>query len=140
MVFSGSQPAIALVDDDFHSARLMTRTLEAHGAPSISHITVPDRALDALSGEDTTCSLAIVDLKGSSTATRDFVRELKDRAPDLVVVAMSPTLEREVRDTLLDAGAAAVFERHADISRYRSEAASIVDFWARQQRLERTGT
>ena len=28
---SGRQPAIALVDDDYHSARLMTRMLEAHG-------------------------------------------------------------------------------------------------------------
>jgi CheY-like chemotaxis protein len=138
------QPAIALVDDDYHSARLMMRTLEAEGALRVSCLADPERAVDQLGKmaqqEDGADFMTVVDLKSSSTATRDFVRRLKDRAPALMIVAIAPSLDRDVRSALLDAGAAAVFERHSDIELYRREAASIVDYWARMQRLDRTGT
>jgi CheY-like chemotaxis protein len=141
---SVKQPAIALVDDDYHSARLMTRTLEAEGARHVSRIADPERAVDQLGEmsrqEGGAGFMAVVDLKSSSSATRDFVQRLKNRAPDLMVVAIAPSLDRDIRNSLIDAGAAAVFERHSDIELYRREAASIVDFWARSQRLDRTGT
>ena len=143
MIATPKQPAIALVDDDYHSARLMTRMLEAGGASHVSLMADLERAVDQLSemarhpGSE---FLAVVDLKSSSSATRDFIERLKGRAPGLTVVAVAPSLDREVRTTLLDAGAAAVFERHSDIELYRREAACIVDFWARSQRLDKTGT
>jgi CheY-like chemotaxis protein len=142
---SGRQPAIALVDDDYHSARLMTRMLEAHGGPQVSRLPDPERAVDTLADAAVTpmvagqC-MAVVDLKSSSTATRDFVARLKHRAPQLLVVAMAPSLDRDVRNELLDAGASAVFERHSDIILYRREAANIVAFWVRNQRLDAVGT
>src|SRR5690606_28630616 len=130
----------ALVDDDYHSARLMTRTLEACGAPSVSRMPDAERAVEALAMMAPQSEfLAVVDLKASSTATRDFIERLKTRAPSVLVVAMATSLDRETRGKLIGAGAAAVFERHSDIALYRREAASIVDFWARQ-RLARTGT
>lgn len=141
---SGRQPAIALVDDDYHSARLMTRMLEAHGGPQISRLPDPELAVETLekAAGDTQCAgqcMAVIDLKSSSTATRDFVARLKHRAPALLVVAMAPSLDREVRNELLDAGASAVFERHSDITLYRREAANIVAFWVRNQRLDAVG-
>ena len=142
---SGRQPAIALVDDDYHSARLMTRMIEAHGGPQVLRLPDPGVAIEALADATTTpmvagqC-MAIVDLKSSSTATRDFIVRLKHVAPDLLVVAMAPSLDREVRNELLDAGASAVFERHSDITLYRREAANIVAFWVRNQRLDAVGT
>jgi CheY-like chemotaxis protein len=142
---SDRQPAIALVDDDYHSARLMTRMLEAHGGPQVSRMPDPEKAVETLSGVAATgpassqC-MAVVDLKSSSTATRDFVARLKHTAPQLLVVAMAPTLDREIRNELLDAGASAVFERHADLDLYRREAANIVAFWVRNQRLDAVGT
>ena len=142
---SGRQPAIALVDDDYHSARLMTRMLEAHGGPQVLRLPNPQVAIEALAEVVVTppvagqC-MAVVDLKSSSTATRDFVALLKHRVPRLLVVAMAPSLDRDVRNELLDAGASAVFERHSDITLYRREAASIVSFWVRNQRLDAVGT
>jgi CheY-like chemotaxis protein len=134
------QPAIALVDDDYHSARLMTRTLEACGAPAVSRMPDAERAIDAIAGMTPQAGfLAVVDLKSSSAATRDFIARLKNRAPSILVVAMATSLDRETRGELIEAGAAAVFERHSDIALYRREAASIIDFWARQ-RLDKTGT
>ncbi len=132
------QPTIALVDDDYHSARLMTRTLEACGAPSVSRMPDAERAVDVLAGMTAPAPrfLAVVDLKSSSTATRDFIERLKTRAPSVLMVAIATSLDRETRGELIEAGAAAVFERHSDIALYRREAASIVDFWARQ-RLDR---
>jgi hypothetical protein len=142
---SGRQPAIALVDDDYHSARLMTRMIEAHGGPQVLRLPDPQVALEALAEAVLTppvagqC-LAIVDLKSSSTATRDFIVRLKHTVPELLVVAMAPSLDRDVRNELLDAGASAVFERHSDITLYRREAANIVAFWVRNQRLDAVGT
>jgi len=142
---SGRQPAIALVDDDYHSARLMTRMLEAHGGPQVLRLPDPQVAIEALAQAVLTppvagqC-MAIVDLKSSSTATRDFIAALKHKVPQLLVVAMAPSLDRDVRNVLLDAGASAVFERHSDISLYRREAANIVAFWVRNQRLDAVGT
>ena len=143
MIFAASsQPAITLVDDDFHSARLLTRMLLAHGGPEIEHL--PDAALamteilarrHAVHGP----MFVIVDLKANSAATSDFVARLKREAPQTVVVAMAPSLHRDVRDGLLDAGASAVFERHADLNLYRREAASIIAFWVRGQRLDAVG-
>ena len=145
MTPSGRQPAIALVDDDYHSARLMTRMLEAHGGPQVTRLPDPEAAVEALAAAAVTPAaagqcMAVVDLKSSSTATRDFVARLKLRAPHLLVVAMAASLAREVRNELLDAGASAVFERHSDITLYRREAASIVAFWVRNQRLDAVGT
>ena len=139
------QPAMVLVDDDHHSARLMTRMLAAHAGPVVEHISAPASALETLRGlasvpEDDGPPMVIVDLKSSSSATRDFIAKLKNEAPGLLVVAMSPTLDRTVRGQLIDAGAAAVFERHADVNLYRREAASIIAFWVRNQRLDAVGT
>lgn len=142
---TGRQPAIALVDDDYHSARLMTRMLEAHGGPQVIRLPAPDVALETLAADSVTPMIAgrcmaVVDLKASSNATRDFIAALKHRAPQLLVVAMAASLDRDVRNELLDAGASAVFERHSDITLYRREAASIVAFWVRNQRLDAVGT
>ena len=142
---SPSQPAIVLVDDDFHSARLMMRMLAAHGGPHVEWLSEPGTALETLAGYDALPPIngkcmALVDLKTSSNASRDFIVELRRRAPGLLVVAMAPTLDRETRNALLDAGAAAVFERHAELNAYRREAASIVGYWVRSQRLDAVGT
>jgi DNA-binding response OmpR family regulator len=141
---SDRRPAIALVDDDFHSARLMMRMLAAHGGPHVEWLSDPGTALETLAGYDTLpiggkC-MVLVDLKASSNASADFIVELRRKAPGLLVIAMAPTLDRETRNALLDAGAAAVFQRHGELNAYRREAASIVGFWVRSQRLDAVGT
>ena len=142
-----AQPFMALVDDDSHSARLMIRMLLAHGAPSVSWLDGEALAMLELGRllddrRATLPALVVVDLKSSSAATADFIRALRARPEghSLLVAAMAPTLDREVREGLLDAGADAVFERQADIDFYRRESAAIVSFWVRSQRLEAVGT
>jgi CheY-like chemotaxis protein len=141
------QPFMALVDDDSHSARLMIRMLLAHGAPSVNWLdseAVATAELGLLLNDRkaTLPGLVIVDLKSSSVATAEFVAKLRGMQDGsaLLIVAMSPSLDREVREVLLEAGADAVFERQADIDFYRREAAAIVSFWVRNQRLEAVGT
>lgn len=141
------QPFMALVDDDAHSARLMTRMLLAHGAPSVRWLegaSIGEAQLRewVAAGACEQPGLVIVDLKSSSTATVEFIftiREL-DGAEELLVAAIAPTLERQTREILLEAGADAVFERHGEIGAYRREAESIVSFWVRNQRLDATGS
>ena len=141
------QPFMALVDDDSHSARLMIRMLLAHGAPSVNWLDSEATATAELGlllndRKANLPGLVIVDLKSSSTATAEFVARLRGMQDGsaLLIAAMSPTLDREVREVLLNAGADAVFERQADIDFYRREAAAIVSFWVRNQRLEAVGT
>lgn len=146
-VWNTRQPYLMLVDDDAHSARLLTRMLLAHGAPSIQWNESPSDSLsqikDLLSDTDKHLpGLVIVDLKSSSTAASEFIAQIAalERSRCLVIVAMAPTLDRATRESLLDAGADAVFERHAELQAYRAEAAAIVSFWVRNQRLDAVGT
>lgn len=145
--YGTGQPFMALVDDDSHSARLMIRMLLAHGAPSVSWLNgeaLATAELGALLEDDRAPlpGLVIVDLKGSSGATRDLVAKLRGMRDgrSLLIAAIAPSLERDVRDVLLNAGADAVFERHADINFFRREAAAIVSFWVRNQHLDAVGT
>lgn len=144
---TGGQPYFALVDDDLHSARLLMRMLAAHGAPTVSwqeDATLAMTELSAWLADDNASipSLVLVDLKSSSEATEQFVRQLRTLpgASSLLVAAIAPSLERAHRDALLDAGADAVFQRHADLEFYRREAAAIISFWVRNQRLDAVGT
>ena len=147
VLWTTKQPYLMLVDDDAHSARLLTRMLLAHGAPSIQWVEDSASGLSQIKGllaepGKHLPGLVIVDLKSSSTAASEFIAEIAglERSRSLVIAAMAPNLDRTTRDSLLDAGADAVFERHADLQAYRAEAAAIVSFWVRNQRLDAVGT
>lgn len=139
-------PFVALVDDDQHSAHLLTRMLLAHGAPEIQWYG------DASSGRLMLANvlanptadwpgLLIVDLKAHSEANLEFIGSIQAlaRQKGVPVVVMVPPLDRQGREALLEAGASAVFFRHAELDAYRREAAGIVSFWARNQRLDAVG-
>ena len=147
VLWNTKQPYLMLVDDDAHSARLLTRMLLAHGAPSIQWVEDSAQGLSQIKGllaepGKHLPGLVIVDLKSSSTAASEFIAEVAglERSRSLVIAAMAPNLDRATRDSLLNAGADAVFERHADLQAYRAEAAAIVSFWVRNQHLDAVGT
>ena len=147
VLWNTNQPYLMLVDDDAHSARLLTRMLLAHGAPSIQWVEDSTQGLSQIKGllaepGKHLPGLVIVDLKSSSTAASEFIAEVAglERSRSLVIAAMAPNLDRTTRDSLLNAGADAVFERHADLQAYRAEAAAIVSFWVRNQHLDAVGT
>lgn len=137
---------IALVDDDQHSAHLLTRMLIAHGSPSVQWYGAADAGhamLDAVLANPMASwpDLLIVDLKSHSGANLEFLYSIQSlaRQKGVPVAVMSPPLERAGRDALHDAGASAVFFRRAELDAYRREAAGIVSFWARSQRLDAVG-
>ena len=139
-------PRLALVDDDAHSARLLTRMLVAHGSPRIETFTGPADAFARLTptlsqAPQAWPSMVIVDLKAHSAANLEFVTALAPLVAnhDIPIAVMAPWSERPDLDALHEAGAAAVFTRHADHDAYRREAANIVSFWARCQRLDAVG-
>ena len=137
-------PYFALVDDDAHSAHLLTRMLLAHGAPRIETFTsaadATARLMPSLATAAAWLTMVIVDLKAHSAANLEFVAKL---APvirnDIPVVVMAQRPDRQHIADLHDAGADAVFTRHAERDAYRREAANIVSFWARSQRLDAVG-
>jgi DNA-binding response OmpR family regulator len=144
--FVENLPFVALVDDDEHSARLLTRMLVAHGSPEVQWYG------DAHDGRLLLASvlanpaadwpgLLIVDLKAHSGANVEFIASIQSlaRQKGVPVVAMVAPLDREGRQALLEAGASAVFFRQAQLDAYRREAAGIVSFWARSQRLDAVG-
>ena len=139
-------PYIALVDDDAHSARLLTRMLLAHGSPRIETFDGPADAMERLApalghGAQQWPGLVIVDLKAHSAANLEFVAMLAPAIGklDIPVAVMAQRPDRQHTAELHDAGAAAVFTRHAELDAYRREAANIVSFWARSQRLDAVG-
>ena len=137
---------MALVDDDQHSASLLTRTLLAHGSQRVERFGDAADGHARLAGVLTNSaaiwpSLIIVDLKSHSAANLDFLRSIQPLANQagISVAVMLHPAERDQRETLEAAGAAAIFFRHADRDAYRREAASLVSFWAQSQRLEAVG-
>ena len=145
-LYAERAPFIALVDDDQHSAQLLTRMLLAHGAPAIQWYggasdgqTMLTAVLGDVSGRRP--SLVIVDLKAHSASNLEFLRATQSllRQTSIPVAVMVQSGESNHRDTLLAAGATAVFLRHAELDAYRREAAGLVSFWARSQRLEAVG-
>lgn len=139
-------PFMALVDDDQHSAHLLTRMLLAHGSPDIEWYGAADDGQSRLTRVLANPAadwpgIVIVDLKAHSGANLEFLAAMQSvaRQKGVPLVVMAPPLDREGREALLVAGASAVFIRHAELDAYRREAASIVSFWARSQRLDAVG-
>lgn len=144
---TSNRALIALVDDDVHCARMLLRTLGTFGVDDARWLggaerserlieTMYRQAPSALPG------VVLVDLKTNSSATAAFIAAIGEIAnsADILVVAIAPSPDETMRKALRDAGADAVFERHADFDAYRQEAASIARYWARSARLEATGS
>ncbi|SEQ06370.1 Response regulator receiver domain-containing protein [Devosia sp. YR412] len=134
-------PFVALIDDDQHSAHLLTRMLLAEGSPRVQWygdaVRGHARLVDVLTDPSAHWpSLVIVDLKSHSCANMDFLRSIQPlpHQKGVSMVAMVHASESDQREALEDCGAAAIFFRHADRDAYRREAASLVSFWARSQR------
>lgn len=144
-VYVDNSPFVALIDDDQHSAHLLTRMLVAHGSPDVQHygnaLTGAARLLSVLADSDANWpGLLIVDLKSHSGANLDFIASIQQvtRQKGVPVVVMATAGDRN-RQALIEAGASTVFFRHAELDAYRREAAGIVSFWARSQRLDAVG-
>jgi DNA-binding response OmpR family regulator len=139
-------PFIALIDDDGHSAHLLTRMLQAHGAPEVTHFASAS-AGEAFLAEvladpnQEWPGMVVVDLKAHSGANIEFLvrNQALLRQKGVPLAVMTQTTDRAGRQALHDAGAAAVFFRQADLDAYRHEAAAMVSFWARHQRLDAVG-
>ena len=141
-----NSPFVALIDDDRHSAHLLTRMLIAHGSPDVHWYGDAADGMTRLQAVLGSASanwpgLVIVDLKAHSGANLEFVVSIKHlaRQKGVPVVVMSQALDRQDRQALEEAGASAVFLRQAELDAYRREAAGIVSFWARTQRLDAVG-
>lgn len=139
-------PYLALVDDDAHSVRLLTRTLAAQGAPRVEWLGNAEdghqRLAERLAAPATNRpALLIVDLRTKSTATRDFIAAVAGLTgtAGIPIVAMASSADPAEHQALIAAGAAAVVRREAEREAYRREAARIVSFWARSQRLDAVG-
>lgn len=137
---------LALIDDDEHSAQLLTRTLMDRGAPGVRYYgdaELAHRRLGALLAdpEANLPRVIIVDLKEHSGANLEFLetaRQLLGQCGVSVVVLTAHDDDAR-RQALLDHGAASVLVRHADRDAYRRVAADIVQYATHQARFEAVG-
>lgn len=120
--------------------------LLAHGSPEIKWYGDANasrtRLIDVLADPASNWpGLVIVDLKAHSNANLEFIASIQPlmRQKGVLVVAMVQPTDLTQRDALQNAGVDTVFGRHAELDAYRREAASIVSFWARSQRLDAVG-
>ena len=141
-----ARPYLAVVDGDALSARQTIRMLIAHGAPSVSWVDPVDETGSGIAGlwlapDSELPAMVVVDLKRGD-ATADCIAALRASAigGDLLVVGLAAEGDMKQRQRIEIAGADAAFERHADISAFRREAAAMVSFWVRHQRLSAVGT
>lgn len=139
------RPYLALIADDPEAARRLTRMLLAHGAPSVrcldgGHALMELGALlQAPDGQFP--DLLVVDLMGPADATASMIKTIRSaRAAQLLpIVVILPAGQRHLHELQFAAGADAVFERLSEATDYRREAARLVSYWVRNQRLDAVG-
>lgn len=138
--FAAHGPVFALVDNDVHSARLMKRVL-ASVADHVELTWLGDarrakRSLVELFDQrsDSMPDLVIVDLKAHSSASADFVTEIRNhaKAAGVAIVAIVEEDAGTEPGRLRHAGADAVFVRHPDLAAYAAELEAITEFWVRE--------
>lgn len=134
------RPVFGLVDDNVHSARLLSRTLAGGDFPArviwLGNAGRAQRTLGArlaASGLD----MVIVDLKTHSKATEDFISRIAGNCAQagVRIAAISDDLSGETRNALIGAGAEAVFQRYHDLASYRAEMEMLTSFWVRESRI-----
>lgn len=137
---------VALIDDDEHSAHLLTRTLVDQGAHGVQCYGDANQGFIRLRAvlSDARAAwpeIVILDLKEHSGANLEFLETIRQltRQHGVPVVVLAPQPDETCRQALLAAGAAAVFVRHADRDAYRRVAADIIQFGAVQQRPTAVG-
>lgn len=135
----GRAPApVALVDDNVHSARLLLRTLAGRGCRArwLGNGERAARSLEAaFQGAEAPPELVVVDLKSRTGASAEFIARFAKQAHanGTMMVAMAPSLAAEHREAALRAGAAAVFQRHANRADYHREICAMMEFWGRKE-------
>lgn len=139
-------PFLALVDDDPHSAQLLTRTLLSQGSPDIRFYGDAEAGRLRLNGvlagpAGDWPDLLIIDLKAHSRANLEFMATVQSlaRQKGVPIVVMAASLDSSGQNALREAGASAIFFRHPERDAYRREAAGIISFWARRQRPDAVG-
>ena len=136
----GDAPLFWLVDDDEHSAHFFARTLASvQGDIRIDFHPSSARALlrlgEAMRSNAGLPDMIIVDLKARSGVNEEFLERLRValQGREVPVVVMARSLEHNVREPLIAAGADAVFDRSADLTTYRPAIVALLDFWRRGQ-------
>ncbi|WP_127145299.1 response regulator [Pelagibacterium montanilacus] len=136
-------PVFMLVDDQVHSARLLSRALaETDMAPRLVWLGDARRGHRlfthlARSAPGRLPDMLVVDLKSHSDASSDFIESIRNETDQhhIPVAAIAASLDAPVRQKLLRSGAAAVFQRHPDIASYRAEIADLANFWVRKSEV-----
>lgn len=139
--WTNRRPYLALIADDADAAQRLTRMLLAHGAPSVRCITPAEQASALLQLSGQLPDLLIVDMQDSPEITADLIRSIRSAllAPQLAIAAMVPARDRQVHELQYVAGADIVVERMPDATDYRREAARLVSYWVKVQRLDAVG-
>lgn len=143
---SKQPPFIVLIDDDGHSAHLFMRMLAAADGPAVRYYGGEKEGVAGLAHilNDPRAQwpdLVVVDLKGHSEASLEFVRHHQAwlHQKGVALVVMVPPTDRAGRMIYHEAGANAVFFRQPELDAYRRELAGISEFWARTERLDAVG-
>ncbi|MBU1305753.1 MAG: hypothetical protein KKF33_09555, partial [Alphaproteobacteria bacterium] len=86
-------------------------------------------------------TVLIVDLKSHSGANLEFVESVQGllKGKGIAVLVLAAEAGKEARNALLNAGAAKVFVRHANVEAYTDVAADMVEFCSLAQRAEAVG-
>lgn len=127
------RPSVGLVAGDVFSAHLLSRALMAAGAAVVNSYDDAAAAVVDIAGSVSPPDVVVVEARPGEVGHAETVALLSTLLTDAVLVAFAPTLDRDWRERLLAAGAAAVFERSRDADRLADEIAAMFDFWRRSR-------
>lgn len=104
-------PTILLVDDQRDILRLLHSTLETLQRPELEILEAPSGEEALLAVGRSRVDLMVVDYRLAGMTGVELMHRVRARQPDVRVILITGISDRKARDEMLNAGAAAIFEK-----------------------------
>ncbi len=104
-------PTILLVDDQHDILRLLHSTLETLQRPELEILEAPSGEEALLEVARRRVDLLVIDYRLAGMTGIELMHHVRARQPDVRVILITGITDRKARDEMLNAGAAAIFEK-----------------------------
>ncbi len=104
-------PTILLVDDQHDILRLLHSSLETLQRPELEIVEAPSGEEALLEVGRRRVDLLVVDYRLAGMTGIELMHHVRSRQPDVRVILITGISDRKARDEMLNAGAAAIFEK-----------------------------
>ncbi len=121
-------PTILLVDDQHDILRLLHSTLETLQRPELEILEAPSGEEALLEVGRRRLDLLVIDYRLAGMTGIELMHHVRARQPDVRVILITGITDRKARDEMLNAGAAAIFEKPVPLADFLGTVERMLGF------------